>query len=344
MATSLADVARIAKVSTATVSHVLNGTRYVAPETTKRVKEAIAATGYRGNPFARALRTSTSNMIGFVVSDLSNPYSTSIMEGVEAGARVDHHTLVVSNASEDLELERESVEALIANGVSGLIVAPVMNGSQSNIEYFEKLKVPVVLVDTIYPSPLDQVQVEGRGPSRLLVEHLMDCGFERPAVLAGDKSNRNNAERVAGWLDAFTVRGLSAPLESIYYAGSGAENAKAASLELLTANSNRPRAIFATSNQMTQGLLEAIGELGLRVPEDIALVGFDLPAFDSLIRPTLTCAVQPTMDVGLEAVRLLLNRDSQNEEPSRVTVLNPTIRHGATCCGDINAVIAMDMT
>lgn len=328
---TLADVGRIAGVSTATVSHVLNQTRYVSDETKERVYAALDETGYQLNPFARALRKDASDLVGFVVSDLANPYSMEIMKGIEAGTRASHRTLVVANTDDDPQLELESFQAFGRNRVAGIITALSAESSPKSLAYLEKADFPVVLVDTPSSDPLDQVIVDGRGPSRTVVEHLIDLGHTRIAVMAGQESNVNNRERVAGWADAMKNHGLNASRSLVRYSGHDTQRTCDQARKLLTA-AEPPTAIFATSNRVTEGLLETVGTLGLTMPDDLAVVVFDEPPFANLIQPRLTCIAQPTFDIGTEAVRLMTERIKDRYLPPNRVVLEPTIRHGGSCC------------
>lgn len=326
---TLADVGRIAGVSTATVSHVLNETRYVSEETKDRVYAALEETGYQLNPFARALRRDASDLVGFVVSDLANPYSMEIMKGIEAKTRASRRTLIVANTDDDPQLERDSFQAFGRHRVSGLITALSANTSPQSIDYLKESGIPVVLVDTPSDEPFDQVLVDNHAPSQQVVEHLIEQGHTRVAVLAGQQSNANTRERVAGWADAMAAHGLEASEDMLRWTGRDTSSAREQAHTLLS-GPHPPTAIFATSNRVTQGLLEAIGELGLAMPNDIAVAAFDEPQFANLIRPQLTCVAQPTYKIGTEAVRLMMERIDDPDLPARTVVLEPEIIWGGS--------------
>ena len=189
MPTSLADVARISGVSTATVSHVINGTRYVSPETVEKVRNAIASTGYRPNPYARALRTATSESIGFVASDVSNSYSTAVMRGIASALRTRGYTLLVADADENPTLEHEAIDALVERKVDGLIVAPTTSTDPVSFEQIEQIGVPVVLVDRAVP-----LDADGGLEGEFMVFH--GAFLDDPKVMTGGampSSQRNSA-------------------------------------------------------------------------------------------------------------------------------------------------------
>lgn len=334
---TLSDVARHAGVSTATVSHVLNGTRFVAAETAQRVREALESTGYQVNPFARALRTATTESIGFVASDLSNPYSTAVMKGIEAATRSARHTLLVANSDEDPEMEREAIAALVQRRVDGLVVALTSQSRSETVHELQDLGIPVVLVDAGVEGELDQVLVESRESVRILVEHLIDLGHERIAVLAGSPGNLNSVERTSGWSAALTGRGLQAATELVRHGGIRADTARREFAALLD-SPEPPSAVFTSSNQMTLGVWEEINARGLRVPHDIAVIAFDEPSFVNVLSPPLTCIAQPTFSVGLRAVELVFRRIADPGTEQVALRLQPRINHRDSCCDGANAL------
>lgn len=330
---TLADVAQRAGVSTATVSHVLNNTRFVSERTEQRVREALQATGYRMNPFARALRIATSESIGFVASDMSNPYSTAVMKGIEAATRHAGYTLLVANSDENPQLECKAISALVQRRVDGLIIALSSQSNQETVEALRGLGIPIVLIDVGLEGELDRVLVESREPVRILVQHLIDLGHERIGVLAGAPNSLTGIERIAGWEDAFATRDLPVPGDLVRHGGISSDTARQEFAALLD-DPQPPTAILTSSNRMTLGVLEEINARGLNVPDDIALVAFDEPDFSRVLKPQLTCIAQPTFMVGTRAVELILRRISQPDAPHLTVRMRPVINHRVSCCGE----------
>ncbi|MEU4014862.1 LacI family DNA-binding transcriptional regulator [Microbacterium sp. NPDC028030] len=324
MSTSLADVARISGVSTATVSHVINGTRYVSPSTIEKVQRAIASTGYRPNPYARALRTATSESIGFVASDVANTYSTSVMRGIAGALRTRGYTLLVANADEDPALEREAIEALVERMVDGLIVAPTTSTDPISFEQIEEIGVPVVLVDRAVPLDLDQVLVENVDSVAEVVGQMLDAGHRRIAVVGGRAGHSTTTERMQGWRKAHTDRGLVCDESLAVLDVFDASRARHAT-ERLFARENRPTALFSMSNVMSLGILRALSDLRLVIPRDVSFAAFDDIEWIDLLDHPVTCLAQPTEEVGSNAVELVLTRIANPAVEHRVVRLAPSL-------------------
>ncbi|EQM74768.1 MULTISPECIES: LacI family DNA-binding transcriptional regulator [Microbacterium] len=324
MPTSLADVARISGVSTATVSHVINGTRYVSPETVEKVRNAIASTGYRPNPYARALRTATSESIGFVASDVSNSYSTAVMRGIASALRTRGYTLLVADADENPTLEHEAIDALVERKVDGLIVAPTTSTDPVSFEQIEQIGVPVVLVDRAVPLELDQVLVENVGSVADVVGQMLDAGHRRVAVVGGRAGHSSTVERLQGWRKAHTERGLvcdeALAVLDVFDAG----QARQATTRLLD-RPDRPTAIFSLSNVMSLGILRALSDLHLVVPRDVSFAAFDDIEWVDLLDHPVTCLAQPTEQIGSTAVELVLTRIADPDVDHRVVRLAPSL-------------------
>ncbi len=336
--TTLSDVARHAGVSATTVSHVLNGTRFVSPETRNAVDEAVRATGYRPNALARALRTSTTLSIGFVASDVSNPYSTAVMKGLETAARRAGYMLLVANSDEDPVAEAQAITALEQRRVDGMIIALTSASGEAAIDQLENLSVPVVLVDRAVPGAFDQVLVDNTASVKTLVGHLLDLGHRRVAMLAGRSRGTNSAERVIGWTLAHEERGLAADPGLLAYGGTHPDTAMVAARRLLS-TPDRPTALFAGSNQLTLGALRALRDLGMSIPGDVALAAFDESDYADILEPPLTRLVQPTFEIGEEAVRLLLRRISSPSTEPTVERLRPTLKYRGSCGDDAGPVL-----
>ena len=322
---TLADVARHAGVSTTTVSHVVNRTRFVSPETLERVDRAIRETGFSPNPYARALRTATTESIGFVASDIANPFSTAVMKGIETATRDANHMLLVANSNEDPVLESEAITALMQRRVDGLIVALTTTSDDSALEHLVSLQVPVVLIDRSANVDLDQVLVENVQSVETLVGRLIDMGHERIAVVAGLRGHSTSDERVAGWGLAYSNRRITPDMSLISYCGAMAADAERATHDLLSSD-EAPSAIFAVNNTMTQGVLRALKARSLHVPVDISVVAFDDFEWADLLEAPLTCLAQPTFAIGFEAVQLLLRRLSDHEAPPSIVRLEPQLQ------------------
>ncbi|WP_327689592.1 LacI family DNA-binding transcriptional regulator [Streptomyces tubercidicus] len=327
--TTMADVARRAGVSVATVSHVLNGTRPVRPGTRAAVLGAIDDLGYTHNTLARSLVTSRTRSIGLAISAISNPYFTEILQGVEAGALAAGYSLLIADPHDDPRHERTVVQLLHERRVDGVIVAPSAEPSEM-VEYLARRSVPTVFLDRLVCDAYDQVCAENTGPVRQLVEHLADLGHTRIGLVAGLPGLSTTAERVEGYREGLRARGL--PFAPALLAGGNSEaaGAQAATRQLL-ATDKPPTAIVTANNAMTIGALRALRELGREVPRDTALACFDDFSWAELFTPRLTAIAQPSKDIGAAAVRLLLERLAEPDRPPRTLRLPCTFVHRTSC-------------
>ncbi|MFF7354650.1 LacI family DNA-binding transcriptional regulator [Streptomyces filipinensis] len=347
---TMADVARSAGVSVATVSHVLNGTRPVLPHTRQAVLDAVDALGYTPNTLARSLVTSRTRSIGLAVSAISNPYFTEILQGVEAAALEAGYSLLIADPHDDPGHERKVVQLLHERRVDGMIVAPSAH-PHDLVGYLRRHAVPTVFLDRVIDAGVldaaatgggtgtapgegapwyDQVCADSAEPTARLVTHLAGLGHRRIGLVAGLPGLSTTDERVSGYRDGLTAAGLTHD-ERLLVSGNsesaGAEQATAALLAL----PEPPTALVTANNAMTIGALRALRRRGLSVPDDIALCCFDDFAWADLFSPRLTAVAQPSRELGAQAVQVLLNRLDEPRRPARTVRLPCTFVHRASC-------------
>ncbi|MET8816340.1 LacI family DNA-binding transcriptional regulator [Streptomyces sp. NPDC004549] len=330
---TMADVARHAGVSVATVSHVLNATRPVRPATRDAVLRAIDELGYIHNSLARSLVTSRTRSVGLAVSAISNPYFTEILQGVEAEALAAGYGLLIADPHDDPAHELSVVRMLHERRVDGVIVAPSAQPS-ALLDYLARAAVPAVfldrLVDEAAEPVYDQVCAEGAAPVRELVEHLASLGHRRIAMVAGLAGLSTTTERIEGYREGLRAAGLPRDPGLLAHGSSASEGARLATERLLS-GSARPTALIAANNAMTIGALQALRDADLRIPEDIALVSFDDFEWADLFSPSLTAVRQPSREVGRAALRLLLERLDAPERAARTVRLPCAVVHRTSC-------------
>ncbi|GAA2805769.1 LacI family DNA-binding transcriptional regulator [Saccharopolyspora taberi] len=303
MATT-ADVARMAGVSTATVSHVINGTRKVREETRRLVEEAIEATGYSPNTLARSLATASTRSIAVVMSAITNPYFGQVLQGVESEAVRHGYTLLLADSRDDPDHELHLVRGMHERRVDGIILAASAVPKRT-LEYLSAHELPVVLADRLVDDHYDQVGADNAEPTAELVDHLAHRGHRRIGLVAGRRGLATTEERVRGFREGLRRNDLEPDPDLLAEGHSLTESAVEATRRLLD---HRPTALITANNGMTIGAMQALGEAGLRVPADIALVGFDDFLWAEWFAPRLTVIAQPCGDIGTEAARLLLRR------------------------------------
>ncbi|MEV7810616.1 LacI family DNA-binding transcriptional regulator [Streptomyces flaveolus] len=348
---TMADVARTAGVSVATVSHVLNGTRPVLPHTRQAVLDAVDALGYTPNTLARSLVTSRTRSIGLAVSAISNPYFTEILQGVEAAALEAGYSLLIADPHDDPRHERKVVQLLHERRVDGMIVAPSADPSEL-VGYLRRHAVPTVFLDRLVdaratediapgdgpdgaaPSPgtpcFDQVCAESAAPTALLVAHLAGLGHRRIALVAGLPGLSTTSERVSGYREGLAAAGLAYDERLLVYGNSESAGAERATADLL-ALSDPPTALVTANNAMTIGALRALRRQGRSVPDDLALCCFDDFAWADLFSPRLTAIAQPSRELGTRAVRVLLDRLAEPDRPARTVRLPCAFVHRTSC-------------
>jgi LacI family transcriptional regulator len=302
---TIADVARTAEVSPTTVSHVLSGKRRVRDSTSERVMAAIRELGYRPNSAAQQLRTRRSRMIAVIVPDITNPYYSTLTRGLADVAGDEDHGTYVCNTDGSGAREHKFMRDVLDRGVDGIVLAAVSPVARADLTR-SRLGTPVVCVgDSIDDDEVDLVTAEHEAGARAAVAHLLDTGARRVAMIQGPAEA--GAARDQGYQQALAAAGV--PWEPQLQARgdwtrSGGHEAM---LKLMTLEP-RPDAVFCANDLTAIGAMDAVHELGLRVPEDVRLVGFDDVDAATIVTPPLTTVRNPAYETGAEAGRLLLSR------------------------------------
>lgn len=335
---TIVDVARIAGVSTSTVSHVVNATRPVNEATRLKVVQAIQATGYRQDSLARALRRSRTDSVGVVVSDVAQPVFAEMVRGVEQHAVTGGYTLLLANSSEDRKSEARALQTLAAKRVDGIIVAPVARSDRTGIESIRAAGTPIVLMDRLSAVNTDYVGVDNRLPMQELVAHLVRVhGHRRVAFAGGNLAVSTVAERCQGYLDALRQADI-APDPRYTLTGSGLAFDTRQRVRALLESDQPPTAIVSASSESAIGFLEAADDLGLKIPTDLAFATFDGFAHADVFRPRITTITQPAHEIGVNAMKLLLARLRPGVDPAQraqIMRITPTVIYRESCgCPD----------
>ncbi|MFE7033421.1 LacI family DNA-binding transcriptional regulator [Streptomyces sp. NPDC057621] len=332
---TMADVARHAGVSVATVSHVLNDTRPVLPHTRQAVLDAIETLGYTPNGLARSLVTARTRSIGLAVSAISNPYFTEILQGVEASALEYGYSLLIADPHDDPVHERKVVQLLHERRVDGMIVAPSAD-PRDLIGYLGRHGVPTVFLDRLVDDvpapgfPFDQVSAENTEPVTRLVTHLAELGHRRIGLVAGLAGLSTTSERITGYRLGLAGAGLAYEERLVIPGNSEAAGAERATQALLSLPAP-PTALITANNAMTIGALRAVRARRVSVPGDLALCCFDDFSWADLFSPRLTAISQPSKEIGAQAVRLLLERLDSPGRPARTVRLPSAFVHRTSC-------------
>lgn len=327
---TMADVARRAGVSISTVSHVINGTRFVREETRKLVLAAIKDTGYIHNTIAKSLVSGSTRTIGLAISAITNFYFADMVSAIEAEVSRAGYTLLLSDTHDDPGRELHVIEALHQRRVDGVLLATATGRHGEALHYLTELGVPTVLVDRCASSAFDQVGAENIEAVARLTAHLGERGHRRIAMVSGRAGLATSDERVAGYRVGLRRRGLPADDRLVVTGRSNADEAERAIRGLLDL-ADPPTAFVVANNHMTIGAVRTLGELGVRIPEDVALVSYDDFEWAAHFRPRLTTMAQPIQEIGAQAVHLLLARIGDPRRAPQTVRLQPRFMHRESC-------------
>ncbi|HEX2756814.1 MAG TPA: LacI family DNA-binding transcriptional regulator [Candidatus Limnocylindrales bacterium] len=311
MATTIADVARRAGVSTATVSRVLSGIGRARPETHARVEAAARELGFRPSDVARSLKRRSTLTLGLIVTDIENPYFPQLVRAVEDAASGEGYAILLCNADDDPEREASYLDFLVERRVDGLIIAASTIGMRQG-EWLATASLPVVLINTAATGdPQPTIVSDNRGGGSAAARHLLDFGHRRFGYLMPPPRNLDAPERLAGVHDALDSAGLSwegpGSALAIGHGAPTVTGGESAMSELLE-RAPRPTAVIAYNDLMAIGAMRAIRTSGFRIPTDISLIGFDDVAFAAYVEPALTTLRQETAEMGRWAVATVTER------------------------------------
>ncbi len=319
---TIQDVAKRAGVAPITVSRVVNNSGYASEETRQRVETAIEELGYVPNTLARGLRSKRTNTLALVMTDITNPFFTMIARGVEDAASDLGFTVIYCNTDESETKEEKYTHILAQKQVDGVLLIPACSNSKS-VAFLHSNNIPVVLIDRSVPGgQTDVVRCDSEGGAYDLTKLLLELGHERIAIITGPQGVSTSDDRVIGYQRALAEAGLDAN-QTIYYGVFNQTSGYELTTQALEINPN-PTAIFGTNNFISIGILKALREMGISVPGEMAVVGFDdLPAA-IIIDPFLTVASQPAYQMGQRATELLLTRLTDNPPQEFQEIILPT--------------------
>jgi LacI family transcriptional regulator len=312
----------MAGVSRSTVSRVLTGAANVSPEAVWAVRTATRKLGYRPDPIARAMRSGSSGCIGMVVPEIGNPFFAELVEAIERELQAHEVELMITDSRDSVQNERRRIESLLDRRVDGLIVIPVESSSSAPaLEHVTAI--PIVLLDRKVDSlPGDFVGVDNAAGIRAVLRHVAAQGARRVVFVSGDASTSTGASRLNAF-DAQVADVVGTP--PAHRLGSfTVEFGQKATQELL-AEGPLPDAVVCGSDVVAIGVLHALSDAGVGVPDDVLVTGFDGIRLADLMRPSLTTVSQPIADLAVEAVRLVLKRIGGDTGPTRRSEIAPTL-------------------
>lgn len=303
------DIAREAGVSKTTVSRFLNGKyEYMSQETRKRIEQIIQSAHYRPNKLASSLKSNRSHQIGVLISDICNPISAILVRGISDVCETHGYSLTIYCTDSNLEREQEGVERLIDQRVDGILIHP-SDRARSGAVFADKA-MPFAVVDRTIDAPADTVTTDGREATRTALEHLYAQGFRNLALFTEEPANistrHERIEAFSSFYRAHIGEGAEAAVHVIDIRNPGQvrESVKA----LAEKQAGGPLAVFTTNGNCLLGVLTAVRQLGLRIPDDLAVCGYDDWPWTELVTPGITVISQPVYQMGTEAAQLLFSR------------------------------------
>ena len=331
MTFTMRDVARLAGVSIATVSAVVTGKKPVSAELRKRIEEAMGALDYHPDQVARSLKVGSTNVVGMVIPDVTNPFFTELMRGAEEEARRCGMSVMLCNTDGDSEIEHRQLNTLLAHRVDGVLLSCA--DSFTRWERLERRKVPFVFFDRIplgFAGPA--VALDNRAAVAEATQFLISLGHRRIAIIAGSQNVSPGIARLEGFRQAAESAHLAIRDQYVRYGDFSIEGGYRSALELIALPSP-PTAILSCNNKMTLGLMRAMAEQKVACPDAVSVIGFDDFEWSANFSPRLTTVSQPTRAMGCKAMELLLaqiNAAGEYKSPGTVMFQSQLIVRDST--------------
>ncbi|SNY79447.1 LacI family DNA-binding transcriptional regulator [Pantoea sp. GL120224-02] len=316
---SIQKIAKLAGVSVATVSRVLNNSDTVKDKNRDKVLEAIKASNYQPNLLARQLRTARSSMVLVLVSDISNPFCAEIVKGIEEQAEQNGYRILLCNSGSDINRSRSSLQMLAGKMVDGVITMDAFTTLTELTQLIGNMPW-VQCAEYADAGDISCVGIDDVHASRQLVAHLVASGRKRIALINHDLSYKYAQLRQQGYQQELEQRGLS--WQAVSYASDLSYNAGKRAMEALLNADTQPDAVFAVSDTLAAGAMAAIQAAGHQVPQDIAVAGFDGSELAEMISPPLTTIAQPSRDIGRTAFSLLLQKIDDPQSPTERVMMD----------------------
>lgn len=317
---TIKEVAKKAGVSYATVSHVINNTRFVAKDTRARVLSAMQEVNYRPNDLARSLRSGKTNTIGLVIPDSANPFFAEVARSIEGAAYQLGYSVILCNTEQDPAREEFYVDVLSKKQIDGVIFTAT--GEQTGpLKFLLEKGIPLVLINRDLSNiTLDAVLIDDKQGGYLATRHLIELGHRRIACIAGPRTTTPSGDRMTGYQKALVEAGISFDealmVRGDYHPGSGFEITRT-----WLALPDPPTAIFSSNDLMAVGALGAAAQAQVRVPEDLSVIGYDDIELARFTSPPLTTIAQPKSKIGALATQFLAERIADKSYPTRRVTL-----------------------
>ena len=322
---NLKRIAQIANVNHSTVSRALRGSPVVKPSTRDRIVEIARAHNYVPNEVARSLKTKKTKIVGLIVSDIKNPFFTEIIDATEAYLAKNSYNIILCNTNYSVAKEEKFLDILFSRAVDGIILSPT-SLKHLHTEFFDRSRIPGVLLDVKSRNlATNSVYVDQELGAFTAIKYLIEKGHKRIAFLAGPETMSSSQQAVKGYLKAHQRLNIIPDEDLIFHIAQDYDAAHAATQKLLT-KGRKITAIFSLSDFMCIGVYRALQEANLRIPDDIAVLGYDDLSLTRFLRPSLTTVRQPNSEIGARAAEIVLsNINDRSFWKPRTIVLKPEL-------------------
>jgi LacI family transcriptional regulator len=334
MGTNIRDIARAAKVSSTTVSRVLNDSGYVKEETKSAVLKAIKELNYTPSAVARSLSKNETNTIGVIVPDIENPFFGEVIKGISSLADEKNLNIILCDTNENVSKEIKSLNMLKEQRILGIIVTPTNDTNEASNEHLsvlENMGIPIVLVDRdVKHSNFDGVFIDNIRAAYEATSVLIKEGHRKIAIITGPNSSKPGRDRLTGYKKALRMNDIKLNERYLFYGDFKLDSGYKCTQEILKME-DRPTAILVCNNMMNLGSIKAIYENKLSIPKDMAIIGFDEVQMLDVVGLNISVVSRPTTEMGKTAMELLLKKLDKKEGTStvRITLLSKLLLKGS---------------
>jgi len=318
---TIRDVAKLAGVAPITVSRVINDSDYVKQETRERVDAAIEELGYIPNTLGLSLRSKKTMTLAVVITDITNPFWTTVTRGIEDVAQANGYSTILCNTDESEDKQEQYLQMLLRRRIDGILLVP-SSSNPDPIKLVKKQNIPIVLMDRHVPEvDVDIVRSDSEEGAYLITKHLLSLGHQQIAMLSGPKNISTSVDRVNGYRQALQDAGLPTSDEKVFWGEYNKETGYKMAEEML-AKLPDVTALVTSNNFIAIGAMKFFYGRKIRVPEDIALVTIDDIPSAFTVAPFFTVAIQSALEIGKQATQLLLNRvNGATDAPCQEVIL-----------------------
>ncbi|WML57832.1 LacI family DNA-binding transcriptional regulator [Neobacillus sp. PS2-9] len=302
---TLKEVAQLANVSTATVSNVINNTKHVSEDLKKKVYESMKVLNYKPNEIAKSLKVKQSRLIGILISDISNSFISKVVKGIESTLSEKGYNVLLCSTDSDVEKEKEYLKVLMGKRIDGLIISS--SGGGNHYDDLLKAKVPLVFLNRCPEHlPSNMVMTNNIKGAYMATEHLIKHGYKKIAIITGPMQYSTGRDRYIGYKRALEDYAISYHDELVLEGDFTIESGYELTKEIIESKM-KIDAIFISNNSMSLGSYKYIKEQGLKIPQDIALYGFDDPEWADVVDPPLSGITQPAFELGVYAAQKMID-------------------------------------